>query len=203
MADHHPGPPTLDSASAPSSARTRSGRRTLVLIAAVAAAPMVIATIVFFIFPQAAETNYGRLLVVGPAPTIAGRLVGGASFRLDDLRGKWVLITAAPGRCAAACRTALYSTRQARTIQGREYDRVVRLWLVTDSDSPAPDLLQEHPDVVAARVDPAAVSRLPGAGASIVLVDPLGNLVLEYPEDPDIARLAKDLKRLLRASSIG
>jgi len=37
----------------------------------------------------------------------------------------------------------------------------------------------------------------------IYLVDPLGNLVLQYPQEPDIKGLAKDLKRLLSASSIG
>ncbi|MEP7206391.1 MAG: hypothetical protein ABI920_05585 [Casimicrobiaceae bacterium] len=203
MADHRPDPPALESVPAPPAPHAGGGRRTLLLIAAVAAAPIVVAAIIFFFFPQAAQTNYGRLLPVGPAPAIAGTLAGGAPFRLDDLRGKWVLLTAAPGRCDAPCRKALYATRQARTIQGREYDRVVRLWLVTDGDAPPPDLLRDHPDIVAARVEPASVGSLPGAGKAIVLVDPLGNLVLEYPEDPDIARLAKDLKRLLRASSIG
>jgi hypothetical protein len=35
------------------------------------------------------------------------------------------------------------------------------------------------------------------------LVDPRGNLVLSWPADPDIKRMAADLARLLRASSIG
>jgi len=37
----------------------------------------------------------------------------------------------------------------------------------------------------------------------IYLIDPLGNVVLRYPVDPDIKRMAKDLERLLRASRIG
>ena len=36
-----------------------------------------------------------------------------------------------------------------------------------------------------------------------LLVDPLGNLILRYPADPDIKRMANDLDRLLRASRIG
>jgi hypothetical protein len=35
------------------------------------------------------------------------------------------------------------------------------------------------------------------------LVDPLGNLVLRYPEDPDVKGMAKDIGRLLKASRIG
>ena len=42
-----------------------------------------------------------------------------------------------------------------------------------------------------------------GATTNLYLLDPLGNLVLRYPADPDIKRLAKDLERLLRASRIG
>jgi hypothetical protein len=47
---------------------------------------------------------------------------------------------------------------------------------------------------------------LPGVAGpprNIYLIDPLGNIVLRYPADPDIKRMAKDLERLLRASRIG
>jgi hypothetical protein len=47
---------------------------------------------------------------------------------------------------------------------------------------------------------------LPGAGGApqnIYLIDPLGNIVLRFPADPDIKRMAKDLERLLRVSRIG
>jgi len=37
----------------------------------------------------------------------------------------------------------------------------------------------------------------------IYLVDPLGNLMMRYPRDPDPAKLLKDLQRLLRYSRIG
>jgi hypothetical protein len=37
----------------------------------------------------------------------------------------------------------------------------------------------------------------------IYLVDPLGNLMMRFPPDPDPARVIKDLQRLLRASSFG
>ena len=37
----------------------------------------------------------------------------------------------------------------------------------------------------------------------IYLVDPLGNLMLRFPRDPDPSRMIKDLQRLLRYSRIG
>jgi len=37
----------------------------------------------------------------------------------------------------------------------------------------------------------------------IYLVDPLGNLMMRFPRDPDPARVIKDIQRLLRSSSFG
>jgi hypothetical protein len=56
---------------------------------------------------------------------------------------------------------------------------------------------------VVARVAPAAVDALPSGAERIYVVDPLGNLVLAYPRDPDIKGVAKDVTRQLKASRIG
>jgi hypothetical protein len=41
------------------------------------------------------------------------------------------------------------------------------------------------------------------AAAHIYLVDPLGNLMMRFPVDPDPARVIKDLKQLLKFSGFG
>jgi len=41
------------------------------------------------------------------------------------------------------------------------------------------------------------------AETSFWLVDPLGNLMMRFPQDPDPAKMKKDLIRLLKASRIG
>jgi hypothetical protein len=97
----------------------------------------------------------------------------------------------------------LYATRQARTMQGKERDRVVRVWLVVGDAAPSATLLAQHPGLVVARVPATALARLPGGASPVYLVDPLGNLVLSYPDDPDIRGIAGDLTRLLKASRIG
>ncbi|MDQ6621740.1 MAG: hypothetical protein M3Z31_18955 [Pseudomonadota bacterium] len=187
----------------PDAAKQRRARRTLILMALVGFAPVVLGTLVYFLFPQRAATNYGELLAVAPAPELVGRRLDGTSFRLAELNGRWLLVMLTGSACDETCRRELYATRQARTIQGREQDRVLRVWLVTDAGTPAAELLQEHPGLLVARVDGSALNKLPGGDKAIYLVDPRGNLVLQYPQDPDIRRLAKDLKRLLTASSIG
>jgi hypothetical protein len=38
---------------------------------------------------------------------------------------------------------------------------------------------------------------------AIYLVDPLGNLMMRFPEDPDPSRMKKDLSKLLKWSRVG
>jgi hypothetical protein len=192
-----------ESVATPDSAASRRAKRTLLLIAVVCVAPIALSYAMYYLFPRTASVNYGVLLPTGPAPAIDGVRLSGAPFRLSDLAGRWVVVVNSGGGCDAVCQQALYATRQARTMQGREQERVVRLWLVTDDVTPTAALLDEHPGIVTARVAAERVAALPGGPRAIVIVDPLGNLVLRYPDDPDIKGLARDLTRLLKASSIG
>jgi hypothetical protein len=183
------------------------GRRTLLLLSLVALAPIVESYVAFYWFAPTKRLNDGELLAPAPAPTLSGTALGGGPFTLAELRGKWILLIVGGPDCAAACEKALYATRQARTIQGREQDRVVRALLQpTGADALSPGLLAAQPGLIAARADPTALARLPQPGAdgvAILLIDPRGNLVLRYGADPDIRRLANDLGRLLRTSQIG
>ena len=183
------------------------GRRTLLLLTLVALAPIIASYVAFYWLAPTKRLNYGELLAPAPAPALAGSALGGGPFALAELRGKWVLLIVGGPDCAAACEKALYATRQARTIQGREQDRVVRALLQpTGAATPPPALLAAQPGLIAARIDPAALALLPqpvADGVAILLLDPRGNLVLRYGADPDIKRLANDLGRLLRTSQIG
>jgi hypothetical protein len=154
-------------------------------------------------FIRAARVNYGTLLEVVPAPAIEGVQEDGTPFRLVDLRGRWVLLAAGTAGCDAACERALYAMRQAHTMQGKERDRIVRVWLDAGGAPPTPQLRQQHPGLLIALAPAGVLSSLPGVHPGIWLIDPLGNLVLSYPANPDIKGLAKDLTRLLQASRIG
>ena len=180
----------------------RRGRVTLLLIAAVCLAPIVASYTIYYLYPREAAANYGALLAV-PAPALAGTTTAGAPFALSDLHGRWAFVAVSAGACEAACARDLYATRQARTMQGRERDRVVRVLFVGADGTPAQDVLAQHPGLVVVQASAATLARLPRGATGIYIVDPLGNLVLHFPADPDIKRMANDLGRLLRASSIG
>ncbi|MEP7327565.1 MAG: hypothetical protein ABI777_00035 [Betaproteobacteria bacterium] len=181
----------------------RKNRRTLYLIALIAAAPAIASYTVYYFFPPDRRANYGELLPTHPAPALTGVAADGAPFAFSTLAGKWVLAMAAPAGCDAACIQALYATRQARTIQGREMERLVRVWFVTDDATIDPALLTEHPGLLVVRGRPEAWSRLNVGPDRMVLLDPLQNLVLAFPRNPDIKAMARDLSRLLKASRIG
>jgi len=180
----------------------RRVRRKLVLLLLIGIAPVLASYAAYYLWPRDRQVNYGTLHAI-TAPALAGTRLDGAPFALADLRGKWILVSAAPGACDARCEAQLYASRQARTIQNAQRERLVRVWLVTDDAMPPAPLLAAHPDLVIARAAAPSVAALPGSGRDIYLIDPLGNLVLSWPAEPDIKRLAADLARLLRASSIG
>jgi hypothetical protein len=183
--------------------RARGGKRTLLLIAAVAIAPIIASYAAYYLFPRSPAANYGTLLPTAPIAGVEGMRADGSKFRLEDLRGSWVLVAHGRGDCDAVCERKLYATRQARTMQGREQERIVRVWLVAGDALPPAALLAQHPGLVVVRVPEAVPALFPGGADPLYLIDPLGNLVLRYPDDPDIKGIARDMTRLLKASRIG
>ena len=190
------GPTTTDAVRS-----QRSVRRTLLLILLVGIAPVIASYVAYYLWPREARVNYGDL-IAAPAPPVSGRRADGKPFALDELKGRWVMVWSAPAACSAPCSDAIYATRQARTMQNREQDRIVRVWLVTDGGKPDDALLQAHPGLETVHVG-ATPPAWPAGQQAIYLVDPLGNIVLAWPARPDIKALAADLARLLRASRIG
>ena len=175
-------------------------KRIIALMVAIALAPVVLAALAYYVFPRDARVNYGELLQ-GTVPAIEGTRLDGASFDVADLRGRWIVLYDAGARCTGRCADALYASRQARTIQNAERERVVRVLLVGGNATPANDLLAQHPDLVVVQLGKPPA--LPRGADRIYLVDPLGNFVLAWPSKPDIKAMAKDLGRVLRASSVG
>jgi len=183
--------PTPDSPEA----RRRRGRLKLALLAAFFAIPVAASWLIWSLdLAPGTTSNYGTLLPPKPVPLPEA----------PALKGKWVLVTFAGGACDARCERLLYFVRQVRRAQGRESDRIARLWLVTDAVAPRPEVLAA---VAGSVVAPAGGRRDFPAETDpadhVYLVDPLGNLMMRFPRDPDPARVIKDLQRLLRASSFG
>jgi len=182
-------------------------RSKFLLLIAVFVVPVVAAYLAYFGWRPAGHTNYGDLLKVTPLQQTAGATHEGAAFDLKALQGKWVMVHVGSARCDAACAQQLYLMRQTRIAQGKEQSRIERLWVLTDSGSVEPALLQEHPGLHVWRpADCGFAEQFPAGddrAGHLYLVDPLGNLMLRFPAEPDAKRMMKDLKLLLKASQIG
>lgn len=183
------------------------GRRTLLLIAAICALPIIASYVLYLGWRPEARMNYGELLETRLLPVAVLSDLAGKSIGTDSLRGKWLLVTIQSPSCDEGCQRKLYVMRQVRTTQGENMDRIQRLWLIKGAGTPDPKLLAEHPGLLVARAqDPSWLSAFPAkddAFEHIYLIDPLGNLVLRYGADVDPKGMIKDLTRLLKVSQIG
>ena len=187
-----------------------TGRQTLVLIAAVCVVPVLASYLAFYVWQPAKSTNYGALLEPRPVVQEALFEIDGEPFSPGQLRGRWILAYAGASTCDESCRQTLYYMRQVRTALGKEMDRVERVWLLTDPGRPDEALLKQHPGLHVVRAERSALlAQLDAAGAgvgtarAVMTIDPLGNLMMRFPADPEPKRMLKDLERLLKASRIG
>jgi len=172
------------------------GRLKLLLLAAFFALPVAASFLVWWLdLAPGAAGNYGTLLAPRPV----------ALAPVAALKGRWILVQFDGGACDAACERKLYLMRQVRRAQGREMQRIERLWLVPDGVAPRAELRSAIEGTVVAPAGEAA-SAFPAERSPrdhVYVIDPLGNLMLRFPRDPEPMRVIKDLKQLLRASQFG
>ena len=163
-----------------------------------------ISYLVFYFWQPRGQVNYGELIVPRSLPEVALESIEGAPFRLSELKGQWAMIVVDRPECGESCRAKLVHTRQVRLAQGKESDRIVRVWLLTHPGTPDPALLAEHPGLRVLRAGGSGiVDALPAVSSAadhIYVVDPLGNLMMRFPRDADPRRMLKDMSRLLRHS---
>jgi cytochrome oxidase Cu insertion factor (SCO1/SenC/PrrC family) len=201
------------SAAPPKAADVARGRRTLIGLAALFFVPLMIS---FWLYYQggwrpAGTTNHGSLispprLLEDAAFTLAD---GTTSARAGLLRDKWSLVYIGNGACDAACQRALWMMRQARLLLAEDMQRVQRVFIATGDCCNTEFLEREHQGVeVVQPVDPAAqdvVAQFPveGRRTGIYIVDPLGNLMMQFDSSQEPKGLLEDLKKLLKLSHIG
>ena len=184
-----------------------TSRSKFLMLIGVFLVPVVAAYMAYFGWRPAGHTNYGELFKATPLQQTQGILLDGQPYTLASLQGKWVMVHVGPAQCDAGCARQLYLMRQTRITQGKDQSRIERLWVLTDAAEPNGTLLQEHPGLLVWRpAHPAFVDQFPAnlnRPGHIYLIDPLGNFMLRFPENPDPKRMMKDLKLLLKASQVG
>jgi len=192
----------------------------LLLVLFISVAPVILAFIVYYnpSLQPTGSTNYGTLVEPQrPLPTnneLKLTTLDGQPFDIDELRGQWLLMAADQAACPEECAKKLFILRNVHAMTGKNVKRVSRVWFITD-DAPVPQkVLDAYAGTIMLRANPEQLDEfLAGHDLDsqnqgellnpIWLVDPLGNLMMQFPEDPDPLKVRKDLGKLLHNSQIG
>ena len=203
----------------------------LLWILALCLAPVIFALLAYYVpalgLRPDGSKNYGQLVNPQrpiPAPESLGlTTLDGKPFDLATLKGKWLLMTADQGACPEACVEKLFILRNSHAAQGKNVERVTRVWFITDG-AEVPRVVQDaYIGTIMLRADPEKLAAYlttntvaqPGKTPAETLaqpmwvVDPLGNLMLEFPPDDGTApeergpKVRNDLSKLIYHSRIG
>ncbi|WP_371877272.1 SCO family protein [Telluria mixta] len=197
----------------PKRARKR-GRWMLWLVLLVCASPMIASYFTYYVIKPEKRNNYGTLIDqrAHPVPALATTTLDGRPQALEQFKGKWVMLMVGSGACPEVCQKQLFALRQLRLMQGKEADRIERVWLITDQEPLDTLIIREYDGTHMLRADAATVTQwLPvDSGTTpadhIYLIDPLGHLMMRFPKDPqlqEVRKVYKDIYKLLKASAVG
>jgi hypothetical protein len=165
--------------------------------------------------PQAGTTNYGKLISpVKELKNINLTMLDGSEKPITDYRKKWLMVYILDGGCSEDCQKNLYFMRQIRRAMAEDRYRINRLLVLDKQSLLTTDLqafLQDYEGMDVATINNESktdfYSILQDASGKtfrkIMLIDPMGNFMMEYDSQPDPELVLKDVKRLLTISRIG
>lgn len=135
-----------------------------------------------------------------------------SSENIKELLGHWLLVNVIPNQdCNALCIDAIHKTKQLRLMLNKDLTRVRRLVLLFKESDPelAKNWWQNDTRLLHIKPTLSLVTKLEGirkgavADGMLFLIDPLGNIMMQYEAGFDPYEVKRDLKKLLRISQIG
>jgi len=201
----------------PAAPRRRS-RGPVFAILAICLAPVIMSLLAYYVpslgLRSAVQSHYGQLIEPQrPIPAnLNARDEQGHIYDLNQLKGKWLLISTGPGACPETCIKGLFVLRNSHASQGKEVLRLERIWFVTDDAPISPvvphayvgtRILRADPKVLAAWLAPDATDPTAALAQRMWIVDPLGHLMMQFPDASNPEGVRDDIRTLLKSSSIG
>ena len=211
--------PTPNTAAPP---RKKQAPWPVIAIFLIALAPVVLALLAYYVpstgLRPEGMSNYGKLIVpqraIPDAGALALKTLDGQPFDLKSLHGKWILLSADQAACPESCVKKLFVLRNSHASQGKNVDRLTRVWFVTDNADIPAQVLEAYKGTHFVRADPVQLAAFltPAAAhgdidtalrAPMWIIDPLGHLMMEFPRDADATEVRDDIKTLLKNSRVG
>lgn len=203
------------------SAKKPRSVKPLIFIFLLSLAPVIAALVVYF-NPQFRPENsiaYGTLVdpqrPMPPASELQLTTLDGKPFDLNTLKGKWLLASADVAECPESCALKLFILRNSHASQGKEVERLARVWFILDQGEVPEKVLEAYKGTIMVRVSnpeqlgryaPVTPGATPGIGAlaqPMWIIDPLGNMIMQYDEGADPLKVRGDISKLLKNSRIG
>ena len=160
------------------------------------------------------STNKGDLVI--PVITMERtELTGVDQFSKDnigELGGHWVMLNIIPGnQCNKVCVGAIHATKQLRLMLNKDLTRTRRAVIIMQGlQEPGFQPWWDADDrLIKVQPSPALANKIRQqlggkiAQGNLLLMDPLGNIMMQYPPGFDPYDVKRDLKKLLRISQIG
>lgn len=183
----------------------KSARYTLPLLLATFVLPFLVGTGLFWSGWRPEKFGNHGELIQPPRPMPESGLLrtDGQPLPSANLRGKWLLVLSVEGSCAAPCLESLQQMTRVHRALNKEQDRLRRV-LITSERGPVPT--GANPDLITATLDAQAraawINAFAGAEHGLFITDPMGNVIMRYPEPTATRGVLKDLERLLKYSWI-
>lgn len=122
---------------------------------------------------------------------------------------QWLMIQVSP-ECLSDCAEQAYIQRQIHVALGKYQSRMTRV-LLTDNATQASALVEQYPGLVTQAVPVGGFSadlleRVPANvlnNNAVFISDPFGNVMLYFTPDHNYKQQIKDIKKLLKLSTIG
>jgi len=190
-----------------------SAKKTLLLMIFVFVAPIVIGTLMFLnadhLKMGASTVNYGKLITPPVKVTVDGLEIEGKAADLETtVRTKWSLLYLVPESCNDKCSARIALLKRLRLLTNENMRRIRTVAVFPQTPENKEKLAFDNPDLLISTQGINAASftdQFPNQSENpIYVIDPTGNLMMYYAGDePDIKRMLKDLKRILKYSHIG
>jgi len=190
----------------------KQGKKSLYTLFFIFLAPVILGTIIYFNKEKLGigsnTVNYGTLVTPASPLQIEGLSIAGkVATKENVLSKKWTLLFIAPNECDAFCKDRLLLMKNVRLLMNENMRRI-RTVLISSNPALEDTLKKDNSNLVFANVESSSSVFLTQfknkKTMPIYMIDPLGNLMMFYPQPkPNHKMMIKDLKRLLKYSRIG
>ncbi len=192
---------------------TQSGRSNTSLWVLIASfvIPAILAYGYFYLGDKPAVKSNGELIIpIVDIHTLKITKKDGSEFTEEELTPHWRLTYFTGASCDERCQKSLYLMRQINISMGKYQDRVNYGIIHLESPDAAFEKLIENEHKAAANLYTKTenisailpVEKNSNELRSIYLIDPLGNIMMHFPEDLDPKLIRKDFNKLLKVSRL-